>query len=62
MSALITLLVFILIIGLIVWVGFWAIDTLGVPDPINRVGKVLLVIVALLILLSQALPLAGISI
>jgi len=32
------------------------------PDPINRVGKVLLVIVALLILLSQALPLAGISI
>ena len=62
MSALITLLILILVVGLVVWVAFWAIDTLGVPEPINKVGKVLLVIVALLILLAQALPLLHISI
>lgn len=61
MSALISLLIVILIIGLVLFVAFWAIDTLGVPEPINRVGKVLLVVLALLLLLYQALPMIGVA-
>lgn len=61
MSELLALIVIIAVAGGLVMLGFWVFDTLGIPDPINRVGKVLLVVIAVVVILARALPLAGIA-
>lgn len=61
-ESLISLLILVLVVGLVVWLALWAISELGVPDPFNRVARVLVILIAALIIIYQALPLAGIAI
>lgn len=61
-EGLIGLLVLVLVVGIIVWLALWAISELGVPDPFNRIARVLVILIACLIILYRALPLIGVSI
>jgi hypothetical protein len=61
-SSLISLLILVLVVGLVVWLALWAISELGIPDPFSRIARVLIVVIAVLIILYNALPLAGVSI
>ena len=45
---LIWLLVYALAIGLLIWLIFYVVDTLGVPEPFNRVVKVVAVVIGVL--------------
>lgn len=54
-SSLITLLIYVVVIGLIFWVIWWALDTIGVPEPFNKVVRVILVLVAALLLINLLL-------
>ena len=61
-ESLIALLVFVLVVGLIVWLALWAIAELGVPEPFNKVARVLVILIAILVILYRAMPLIGVSI
>ena len=52
MEALFGLIITLIIAGLIFWLVLWFVDFVGVPEPFNKVIKVVLGIVALLYLLS----------
>ena len=61
-EGLISLLIVVLVVGIIVWLALWAIAELGVPEPFNKIARVLVVLIAVLIVLYRALPLIGVSI
>jgi hypothetical protein len=56
-NVLITVLVVCLIVGLI----YYVVDALGVPDPLNKVAKVIAVVVGCLIIIMLLLGLAGVN-
>lgn len=51
-SSLITLVIYIIIIGLVFWVLWWALDAIGIPEPFNKVIRVVLILAAVLIMLN----------
>lgn len=53
MDALISLLVFVLVFGLVSYLIFWAMGYLGVPEPIRKVVTVIVVVIGLILLLSN---------
>jgi len=61
-EALISLLIVVLVVGIIVWLALWAISELGVPDPFNRIARVLVILIACLVILYRALPLVGVAV
>lgn len=58
---LIHLLIFILVLGLVAWIALYIIDLVPMPPPFKQVAKAIFLVVVLLILLMQALPMAGVS-
>jgi len=60
-EGLVSLLIVVLVVGIVVWLALWAIAELGVPEPFNKIARVLVVLIACLINLYRALPLIGVS-
>lgn len=58
-SALITLVIYIVVLGLVTWLLLYIIDTIPLPEPFNRVARVLVIVVACLILIVLLLGLVG---
>ena len=54
-SALVILLVWLIVIGLIFYVLWWGLGQAGLPEPINKVARVLLVVVLVIILIYMLL-------
>jgi hypothetical protein len=59
MDGLLGFLVYIIIIGLIFYAIWWFIGYVGVPEPFNKVIRVVVGLVALLIVINLLLGLAG---
>lgn len=57
-STLVSLLILILVIGLVVGIGVWLIQLMGLPEPFGRVAIAILALIALIVVLVYALPLA----
>ena len=51
-QALVTILVQLIIWGLIIYVLFWAIGKVGLPEPFQKISMVVLVILTVIILLN----------
>lgn len=49
----------IVIVGLVFWLLLWLIDFVGLPEPFNKVAKVVLAVVGVLILVNFLLGLTG---
>lgn len=60
-EGLITLLVVIVVVGIVAWVIIYILDKFPLPEPFHQVARVLVLLIALLVVLSQALPLLGVS-
>jgi hypothetical protein len=60
-AALIQLVIWIIVVGLIFWVLNYLVDTIPLPEPFHRIAKVVLAVVAVLIVLVLLLQLLGIS-
>ena len=60
-GSLFTFVIVLLVIGILVWLAFYVLDNFGPPDPINRIIRVAIVVVAVLILVAFLLNLAGIG-
>ncbi len=43
----------IVVIGLIFWLLFWLIDFIGLPEPFNKVAKVVLAVFAVIYLIGM---------
>jgi hypothetical protein len=61
-DGLIGLILLCVIVGVVVWLALWVIDQLGVPDPFNRIARVLIVVVGVVIILVRAMAILGVSI
>ncbi len=58
-DALLSVLIYVAIIGVIFWVVWWAIGSIGVPEPFNKVIRVILILVAAIFAISVLLSLVG---
>lgn len=58
-SALFTGLIFLVIAGLICWLLWWFISYIGLPEPFNKIARVLVALVAVVLLINFLLGLVG---
>ena len=56
-STLVSLVIYILVLGLVAWLLLYIIDFVPVPEPFNRVAKIVIMIVCVLILILLLLSL-----
>jgi len=60
-SALVSLLILVVIIGVVLWLVLMLVDALPIEGQFKQVARILVILICVLILLSRALPLAGIN-
>ena len=64
-SALITLIVYLIIVGLLYWLVMYVIDTIPIPDPPARIIKialmVLLVLIIIMLIFNCLLAVGGVN-
>jgi hypothetical protein len=60
-TSLFTLIIILLAIGLFVWLAFYILQNFPPPEPIGRLIRVVIVVVAVLILVAFLLNLVGIG-
>lgn len=58
-SALLTLLVTLVIAGLIAWLCWWFIGYVGLPEPFNKVARVIIGLAVLVFLINLLMGLGG---
>jgi len=59
-NALITLIIWLLVIGILYWIVIYVLDAIPIPDPPNRIIKVVLAVVLALVVLMVLLDLLGV--
>lgn len=57
MDGLLSLLIFVVILAIVVWICLYIISLLPLPGPFNKIATVLILLIALIFLLQRALPL-----
>jgi hypothetical protein len=58
-SALITLIVYLLVLGLLYWLVIYVLDTIPIPDPPNRIIKIALMVLMVLVIIVLLLDILG---
>ncbi len=58
-SSLLTLLVTLVIAGLIFWLIWWFLDYVGIPEPFNKVARVIIGLAALVFLIDLLMGMNG---
>lgn len=58
-SALITLIIWLLVVGILYWIVIYVLDAIPIPDPPNRIIKVVLAVVLALVVLMMLVDLLG---
>lgn len=59
LGGLVPLLINIVVVGLILWLLFWLIGYVGLPEPFAKVARVILAVVAVIWLINLLLGLTG---
>ena len=59
-GSLIYLVIYLIVIGLIIWLLTYLIDAIPLPEPFNRVARVAILVVGVLIVIVLLLQFAGI--
>jgi hypothetical protein len=58
----IQILIYLLIIILLVGLIWWVLDALPVPDPLNRIAKIVVIVIGVLAIIVILLQFAGVDI
>lgn len=58
-SSLLSILVTIVIVGLILWLIWWLISYIGLPQPFDKVARVLVALVAVIMIINLLLGFVG---
>lgn len=59
LASLVTLVVYIIVVGLILWLLLWALDQLPAVEPFKTVARVLIIVIGVLILIALLLGFVG---
>lgn len=59
-AALINLLIYLLVLGIVLAIVFWALAQIPVPEPFNRIIRVVAVVIVALIVILLLLQIAGV--
>ena len=60
-GALINLIIVLLVVGILLWLVFYVIDAIPIPDPPARFIKLAIIVVAVLVIIGVMLNFAGVS-
>lgn len=60
-TALVYFVIYLIILGLVMWLLLYIVDAIPLPDPFNRVAKVVITVVGVLILILLLLSLVGVE-
>lgn len=58
-DTLIQALIWLVIAGIIIWILWWALNTINPPEPFKKVGTVVIVLITVIILINILLSLVG---
>lgn len=58
-STLLWAFIWVVIAGLIFWIGNWAIAYIGIGEPFNKILKVFLVLIAVVMIINALMTIAG---
>lgn len=58
-SALITLIIYLLVLGLLYWLVIYVVDTIPIPDPPARIIKIALMVLMVLVIIVLLLNMLG---
>lgn len=56
-----TLLVYVIVVGAACWLLWWLVDFVGLPDPFGKVAKVIVAVFAVVFLLDTLFGITGVS-
>jgi hypothetical protein len=59
LDSMISTVIYLVIIGLVFWAVLWFVGYVGVPEPFNKIIKVVMALFALIIVLNLLLGMAG---
>jgi hypothetical protein len=59
LTGLVNFLLYLIVAGLIFWLLSWLIDYVGVPDPFQKVARVVLAVAAVFVVIYALLSLVG---
>ena len=59
--ALITLLIYLLIVGIIIWLALYIISVLPLPGPFNQIARAIIVVIGCLILILLLMNFVGLD-
>jgi hypothetical protein len=59
--ALLTLIIYLAVVGLLYWLLIYVIDAIPIPDPPARIIKIVAMVILVLIIISLLLNLLGVS-
>lgn len=60
-GGLVNLIIYLLIIGILLGLVYWVIDAIPLPEPINRIIKIVIVVLCALIVIVLLLDLVGVN-
>jgi len=60
-SALVTLIIYLLVLGLLYWLVIYVVDSVPIPDPPARIIKIALMVIMVLIVIILLLNLLGVG-
>jgi len=59
--ALINLIIYLLVAGILIWLVLYVVDAIPIPDPLNRIIKLVVVVLACLIVILLLLQVLGVG-
>jgi hypothetical protein len=59
LGSLVELVIYLLVVGGVLWLLLWLVAYIGVPEPFSKVAKIIIMIVGVLILINVLLGFAG---
>ncbi len=59
LSSLVSVLLTLIVGGIVVWLLWWLLDYCGLPEPFNKVGHVIIAVVAVFFVISVLMGLVG---
>lgn len=58
-SSLVSFIIWLMVIGLVFYLLWWLVGYVGLPEPFNKIARVIIAVVAVLLLINVLLGMAG---
>ncbi len=59
LSAVVSIVIYLIVAGLICWLLIWLIDYCGIPEPFNKVAKIIMAILAVLLVIGALISIVN---